>query len=146
MTSRPLRVIRRPNPHRPTASASRSQSGHCLRRGHCAPQQPVASSALLYSSGRWPGRSTWSPHSHKRKLGCAKIRAIPYMTILAELTSDDVLDTAYDWLCQPRPLAISPLPPPHLHLPLETVNPGVQHRPRSATEDIAARALLPPFQ
>ncbi len=26
------------------------------------------------------------------------MRAKPYMEILAELTSDDVLDTAYDWL------------------------------------------------
>ncbi len=43
-----------------------------------------------------------SPCSHKRKLGCAKIGAIPYMAILAELTSDDVLDTAYDWLCRRR--------------------------------------------
>ncbi len=30
------------------------------------------------------------------------MRAIPYMAILAELTSDDVLDTAYDWLCRRR--------------------------------------------
>ena len=28
--------------------------------------------------------------------------AIPYVAILAELTSDDVLDTAYDWLCRRR--------------------------------------------
>jgi hypothetical protein len=28
--------------------------------------------------------------------------AMPYMAILAELTSDDVLDTAYDWLCRRR--------------------------------------------
>ncbi len=28
--------------------------------------------------------------------------AIPYMAILAELTSDDVLDTAYGWLCRRR--------------------------------------------
>ncbi len=28
--------------------------------------------------------------------------AIPYMAILAELTSDVVLDTAYDWLCRRR--------------------------------------------
>ncbi len=28
--------------------------------------------------------------------------AIPHMAILAELTSDDVLDTAYDWLCRRR--------------------------------------------
>ncbi len=28
--------------------------------------------------------------------------AIPYMAILAELTSDGVLDTAYDWLCRRR--------------------------------------------
>ncbi len=28
--------------------------------------------------------------------------AIPYMAILAELTSDDVLDTAYGWLCKRR--------------------------------------------
>ncbi len=30
------------------------------------------------------------------------MRAIPYMAILAELTSDAVLDTAYDWLCRRR--------------------------------------------
>ncbi len=30
------------------------------------------------------------------------MRAIPHMAILAELTSDDVLDTAYDWLCKRR--------------------------------------------
>ncbi len=30
------------------------------------------------------------------------MRAIPYMAILAELTSDDVLDTAYGWLCKRR--------------------------------------------
>ncbi len=30
------------------------------------------------------------------------MRAIPHMAILAELTSDDVLDTAYDWLCRRR--------------------------------------------
>ena len=28
--------------------------------------------------------------------------ANPYMAIVAELTSDDVLDTAYDWLCRRR--------------------------------------------
>ena len=28
--------------------------------------------------------------------------AIPYMAILAELTSDEVLDTAYGWLCKRR--------------------------------------------
>ncbi len=28
--------------------------------------------------------------------------AIPHMAILTDLTSDDVLDTAYDWLCQRR--------------------------------------------
>ncbi len=28
------------------------------------------------------------------------MRGIPHMAILAELTSDDVLDTAYDWLCR----------------------------------------------
>ncbi len=28
--------------------------------------------------------------------------AIPYMAILAELTSNDVLDTSYDWLCRRR--------------------------------------------
>ncbi len=28
--------------------------------------------------------------------------AIPYMAILAELTSDAVLDIAYDWLCRRR--------------------------------------------
>ena len=43
-----------------------------------------------------------SPCSHERKLGCAKMAAIPYMVIPAELTSDDVLDTAYDWLCRRR--------------------------------------------
>jgi hypothetical protein len=31
-----------------------------------------------------------------------KMRAIPHMAVLAELTSDDVLDTAYDWLCRRR--------------------------------------------
>ncbi len=30
------------------------------------------------------------------------MRAIPHMVILAELTSDDVLDIAYDWLCKRR--------------------------------------------
>ena len=30
------------------------------------------------------------------------MRAIPHMAILAELTSDDVLDTAYGWLCKRR--------------------------------------------
>ena len=30
------------------------------------------------------------------------MRAIPHMAILAELASDDVLDTAYDWLCKRR--------------------------------------------
>ncbi len=30
------------------------------------------------------------------------MRTIPYMAILAELTSGDVLDTAYDWLCRRR--------------------------------------------
>ncbi len=30
------------------------------------------------------------------------MRAIPHMAILAELTSDDVLDTVYDWLCKRR--------------------------------------------
>ena len=30
------------------------------------------------------------------------MRAIPYMAILAELTSDNVLDTAFAWLCQRR--------------------------------------------
>ncbi len=30
------------------------------------------------------------------------MRAKPYMAILAELTSDEVLDTAYDWLCKRR--------------------------------------------
>ncbi len=30
------------------------------------------------------------------------MRVIPYMAILAELTSDEVLDTAYDWLCRRR--------------------------------------------
>ena len=28
--------------------------------------------------------------------------AMPHMAILAELTSDDVLDTAYGWLCKRR--------------------------------------------
>ena len=43
-----------------------------------------------------------SVHSQERKSGCAKMRAIPHIAILAELTSDDVLDTAYDWLCRRR--------------------------------------------
>ncbi len=30
------------------------------------------------------------------------MRAIPHMAILAELTSDGMLDTAYDWLCKRR--------------------------------------------
>jgi hypothetical protein len=30
------------------------------------------------------------------------MRAIPHMAILAELISDDVLDTAHDWLCRRR--------------------------------------------
>ncbi len=30
------------------------------------------------------------------------MRAIPHMVILAELTSDVVMDTAYDWLCRRR--------------------------------------------
>ena len=30
------------------------------------------------------------------------MRAIPHIAILADLTSDDVLDTAYDWLCRRR--------------------------------------------
>ncbi len=43
-----------------------------------------------------------SADSQKRKLGCAKMGAIPYMAILAALTSDEVLDKAYAWLCQRR--------------------------------------------
>ncbi len=31
-----------------------------------------------------------------------KMGAIPYMAILAELASDDVLDAAHDWLCRRR--------------------------------------------
>ncbi len=30
------------------------------------------------------------------------MRTIPHMTVLSELTSDDVLDTAYGWLCKGR--------------------------------------------
>ncbi len=30
------------------------------------------------------------------------MRAIPHMAILADVTSDDVLATAYDWLCRRR--------------------------------------------
>ncbi len=43
-----------------------------------------------------------SLHSQQRKLVCAKMGAIPYMAILAELTSDEVLETAYGWLCKRR--------------------------------------------
>ncbi len=40
--------------------------------------------------------------SHKRKSGCAKMGTIPHMATVAELSSSDVLDTAYDWLCRRR--------------------------------------------
>ncbi len=44
---------------------------------------------------------------------------------------------------KPRALAISPLPPPHLHLPLETVNPGFKRCPRAAIENVALPIRAP---
>ncbi len=42
------------------------------------------------------------PRPSSTLLGMCKNAGVTDMAILAELTSDDVLDTAYDWLCDRR--------------------------------------------